>query len=118
MKTFIVISLLTAVAGPAAHAADTYGAIAYSETTGAFGSATGYPSYARAELAAVRRCGQLDCAAVVSVRNGCAALAVGLGYAYGWGRDASSASAESRAMSECSARATNCAIVSSICSYN
>lgn len=117
MKYILIVFSLLTIMTPFAIAQDTYGAIAYSSSTGVFGKTTMRPDRATAESIAIGNCGEWDCKAVVWVRNACAAFAVGLGNAYGWAWDVVPANAEMNAIAECSARTSNCAIVTSICSY-
>jgi serine/threonine-protein kinase len=69
-------------------AADNYGAIAYSPSTGAHGWAYDYGSRAAAEQVALSICRRHagDCIVPIWFRNACGALAVGSGgYGSGWG---------------------------------
>lgn len=105
-------------AEPATAAADLYGAIAYSKSTGNSGIGYNFATRSGAEARAMQRCGASDCRICVWVRNGCCALAVGDGGRYGWsyryGNFAYS-EARRRAMNECNARTTNCRIVAWAC---
>jgi len=56
---------------------DNYGAIAYSESNGAWGSGYNFSSRAAAEMSAMSRCGRGDCEIKVWFVNACGALAVG-----------------------------------------
>lgn len=113
---FLLVSVLI-FSNSITRADDSYGAIAFSPSTGAFGKSMGRPDQATAESFAVWNCGEWDCKAVVWVRNACAALAVGLGNGYGWAWDVVPVNAEMRALAECGARAGDCVVVSTICSY-
>jgi Domain of unknown function (DUF4189) len=66
---------------------DTYAAIAYSPSTGAYGYGYGFSSRAAAELEALDQCSGRDARVVVWTRNSYCALAVGDDGAYGsaWG---------------------------------
>lgn len=55
----------------------TFGAIAYSPSTGMFGNAWGQATQFLATNAAVSYCGHKDCQTVVWVQGGCAAVASG-----------------------------------------
>ncbi|ALG84385.1 DUF4189 domain-containing protein [Gordonia phthalatica] len=72
---------------PAA-AANYYGAIALSPSTGATGRALDYPDWSSASNAALSWCGYTDCQVVVRMRNACGAIAKSSGYwGFGWAAD-------------------------------
>ncbi len=96
-------------------ASDKYGAIAYSEETGHWGTAYDYSSQAAAEESALRRCGSAGCRIVLWFRNACGALAVGDDGTLGWGWAGSRARAEVIALTECSARGSGCRILCWAC---
>ena len=52
-----------------------YGAIAYDQTTGSFGSSSNEPTADRAKAAALKNCGSPGCQAHVVEPHGCGALA-------------------------------------------
>jgi hypothetical protein len=87
-KYVAVVAVLTAGFSSQAFAYDNYGAIAFSNSTGAWGTAYDYGSRQSAEQAAVNRCGA-GCFAVVWFRNACGALASTRdhGYGSGWATD-------------------------------
>lgn len=88
---------------------DYYGAIAFSQSTGATGGAWDHYSEGEAARAAVNACGRSDCRAVYIFWNTCGALAVGDRGGWGTGRGPDRYSAESYARSSCrSAGNTNC----------
>lgn len=90
LAAIAVVALGGALIGPAvsnpapAGAYAYYGSMALSPATGAVGRSWDYPDQASAERAAISYCGYNDCQVVVSVRNGCAALAASSTY-YGYG---------------------------------
>ena len=114
MRALLVISLTTALgfiilALPVC-AYDNYAAIAYSESTGAWGSGYNFSSRAAAEMSAMSRCGRGDCEIKVWFVNACGALAVGQDGALGWGWADSRAEAENIALAECHSRGSGCGI--------
>jgi len=92
----------------------TWGAIAYSYSTGRYGSSYDYPTQAQAINSAVERCRVNDCKAVVWFESGCGSFAVG-NRASGWAVGHSRAEAESKALAECRKRGGNCRIVAWAC---
>ena len=97
--------------GAATAAADNYGAIAYSSSSGAHGWSIDYRSRAAAENAALANCQQhaADCSVPIWFRNACGALAVGSnGYGSGWGTSRSIA--ESIALRGCRVHSGGCLI--------
>ncbi|CAM3352113.1 hypothetical protein BST27_28460 [Mycobacterium intermedium] len=67
------VAAITVTLAPAAQAADSHGAIAYS-SDGSWGRSKGYPTKAAAEATAVKSCGHSDCKVVVSF-TACGAVA-------------------------------------------
>lgn len=68
-----VVIATTAALAPTAHAADSYGAIAYS-SNGSWGRSWSYPTKAAAEATAVKSCGYSDCK-VLTTFTACGAVA-------------------------------------------
>ncbi|MBK9266879.1 MAG: DUF4189 domain-containing protein [Polyangiaceae bacterium] len=135
MKNSFVLSMVagicavSALSVPTLAQAGEYGAIAYSEGTGAYGWATDYDTRDIAESVALRRCGEhaQDCYVAIWVHNGCAALARGsrvgnvvhAGWAWATGQGSESANrgvAERQALTFCSQRTTNCTVTATVCS--
>jgi Domain of unknown function (DUF4189) len=109
----LTVSLLSLALclGAATAAADNYGAIAYSSSTGAHGRSIDYGSRAAAENVALANCQQhaADCFVPIWFRNACGALAVGPnGYGSGWG--SSRSIAESIALRGCREHSGRCLI--------
>ncbi len=105
-------TLALALAGPAA--ADNYGAIAYSPSTGANGYSYNYGSQGAAESSAMSRCNAMDCKIVIWFRDACGALAVGSsGYGSSWAT--TRASAEQGAIAECGKFTGGCATAAWAC---
>lgn len=67
------VTVLAVALAPAAHAADNYGAIAYSGN-GSWGRSYAYPTRAAAEATAVKSCGYSDCK-VLTTFTACGAVA-------------------------------------------
>lgn len=97
-------------------AADYFGAIAYSPSSGADGWSKDHRSRKAAERAAVEGCRRHaeDCKPVVWFKNGCGALAVG-GKAYGWGWGTTQALADGEAVKACSRHAKACKVTRKVC---
>src|SRR6476659_9842070 len=102
----IVLAGLT-IAAPAAKAFDfsTYAAVAFSQSTGAYGYSWNQPNQCCAERAALSVCGADDAEIVGWVKGGFIALAIGDDNSYGggwqYGATASSDEAAQRATSKC-----------------
>lgn len=96
-------------AAPAA-ARDYYGAIAYSPSTGAYGTAYDYPSQGAAEQAAMGECSRHagDCQSPLWFRNACGALFVGNGGGWGTGWGTSLRLANSYAERTCAKNTGGC----------
>jgi hypothetical protein len=81
----VLLGVSAGPAGAATSASRTYwGAIAVSPSTGRVTGSWDYPTRATADRAAIKHCGIRDCRAVVSVANGCAALAQASDGSLGW----------------------------------
>jgi hypothetical protein len=92
-----------------------YGAIAYSEATGNWGTAYDYGSRAHAERDALSRCNSADCEIKCWFRNSCGALAKGEG-GLGWSWAAGSREeAEALAIANCEEHGTDCRIICWVC---
>jgi serine/threonine-protein kinase len=91
-----------------------FGAIAFSQGSGAVGYSYDYVSSEDADRSALNSCGH-DCNVVVWFSNACGALAVGAGRGYGATWAGSQLEAENMAMSRCGANTTNCDIVRWVC---
>jgi hypothetical protein len=131
----LALLLIVAVGpGPAVAAPDivvfrdtTYAAIAYSESTGAWGYAYDNPSRDIAEILAKRRCRERDPLAtdalpVGFVRNGWVALALGengaWGAGYSHGDGATNTAAKKMALDECLKRSKTARLVICVCSLD
>jgi hypothetical protein len=109
-----VIALSVLGMGSAA-AADTFGAIAYSQANGAHGY--GYKARSReaAEEKALQECGP-SCKVVIWFRNSCAALAVGKGRGYGTFYSANKDAVVVGAVRECRKNTSGCELTRMVCS--
>jgi hypothetical protein len=96
---------------------DTYAAIAYSPSTGKWGTGQGYPWLNRARERALAECDADDARIIGWVENGFIALALGddVG-AYGYGSSSNSATARAIALRECAKRTTGAHVVVVKCS--
>jgi serine/threonine-protein kinase len=116
MRKALVLLGIAGVIGTA-QAADRFGAIAYSPTTGAWGSSYDHPTRVDAERAAYNDCRKRaeDCQIPLHFKNACGALAVGGdgGWGTGWGTDRSIA--ESWAIKICGKHARDCAVLHWVC---
>ena len=103
--------------GGTAQAVDYYGAIAFSQTTGAHGYAYDYTTQRQAEINAMAECRKYGrgCEFATWVRNGCAALAVGNNEGWGgdWGNNRREA--ENKALSRCRQHTRGCQIRRWVC---
>jgi serine/threonine-protein kinase len=123
MKTFSKTALFAAVAvcGMAAplsaFAGDLYGAIAYSQSTKAYGWATDYASQEEAEAGAMSACKDRasDCKSAIWFRNACGALSVGSdgGWGADWGADEQAA--RNKATHVCDGYSYDCQVVIAKC---
>ena len=111
------LALLLACVAPGALAADYFGAIAYSTSTGAHGWAKDHPSQAAAQKAARAACGKhaKDCKPVLWFKNGCGALATGPRSGAGWDWAADQTLADRRAISACSQQSSACTVKQRVC---
>lgn len=97
-------------------AAQYYGAITYSPSTGAHGWSNDYTSRSEAESVALANCRKHagDCIEPVWFRSACGALAVGPnGYGTAWGTSRSLA--ESKALTTCQRWSMDCSIMRWVC---
>jgi hypothetical protein len=111
-----LLALLFALAAPTAFAGS-YGAIAYSPSTGKSGTSWNYSCVDEATRAAVGFCGQGDCDWVRWVGDQCAALAVASNGATGDAANSNRGLAEYTALQTCANYGgTDCHIQASVCS--
>jgi Domain of unknown function (DUF4189) len=94
----------------------TYGAIAYSWSSGGCGNSANLSTRPDAERSAVSNCGRSDCEVVLWFRGGCAALAEGQGRKIGWAQAGSKDSAEKAAQASCYKNGgADCRVLCSVC---
>lgn len=116
-SAWALAGLLTLVLWSTQAAAGGYGAIAFSQDSGAHGYSYGYDTRGGAENEALQGCGG-GCTVVLWFNNACGALAVGANNGYGTGWASSRGEAENIAMSNCNQNSTNCNILQWVCSHN
>ena len=85
-----------------------WGAVAYGPG-GAWAYAVNHQTRNIAAQVARNQCGG-NCTHVLTFQNSCGAYASGAGDGYGWGNAGSRQAAEARALQECNARTSGCAI--------
>ena len=97
-------------------AADYFGAIAYSTSTGAHGWARDHASRAAAQKAALAACSKhaKDCKPVLWFKNGCGALAVSEKI-YGWGWGTTQKLADGEAIKACAKHGKACKVSLQAC---
>jgi serine/threonine-protein kinase len=115
-KPWIEQAMVSLADGTPQQMGSTFGAIAYSSSTGAVGSSWNYGDAVGADNSARGYCGQPDCAVLSSLHDTCGALAVGNGYWYWNDHLSSKADAEIEALKGCSDNTSGCAIKTSVCS--
>lgn len=112
----VAFAMGTALTGTA-QAANHYGAIAFSQRTGAHGYAYDYGSRGAAQSRALQECARYGGGCVVAAwfRNACGALAVGNGNGWGaeWGH--SRGEAERLALQRCQTNTSGCRVVRWVC---
>jgi len=116
MKKLIIIAALLLPSGLNAQQYNMFGAIAYSEQTGAHGYSYNHPSRAAAENRALKECSSRSqgCKVTIWFRNACGALARGdTGWATAWAR--TNILAEQQAVRTCSQYSENCSVMRWVC---
>lgn len=112
----VALAVAAAMTGTA-QAAEYYGAIAFSQTTGSHGYSFDYGSRGAAQNRALQECARYGGGCIVAAwfRNACGALAVGNGNGWGaeWGR--SRAEAQRLALQRCNANTSGCQVVRWVC---
>mgnify|MGYP000255799328 CR=1 FL=1 len=119
-KTLVAAGLAIAtLAVPATASAGYYGALAFSQGTGASGWSKNFDTKRQAANAAMKYCrqsGGSDCKVVYEFTNSCAALAVGTSNGYGVAWDVKKGRANNKAMAACNDYDSGCSIIISECS--
>jgi hypothetical protein len=111
-----LVLILALLPGPVL-AQDYFGAIAYSQSTGAHGWAKDHPSRETAERAALSACAENanDCRPLFWFKNGCGALAVDASAKAGWGWGTTQKLADAEAVKACRKQAKGCKIRRQVC---
>ncbi|MFK5976466.1 MAG: DUF4189 domain-containing protein [Sulfurovum sp.] len=115
LKSSFWILILAMIFSVGAEARNYYGAISFSQSTGAYGYAYDYKSKRGAMNAARRKCGRRDCKTPLWFRNACGALAIGNGNGYGTGWGNTRSSAKRKALRSCRKYNRGCYIKKSVC---
>jgi hypothetical protein len=111
-----LLLLIAALVPCVSFAQESYGAIAYSDSTMAHGWSRDHPSRDAAEKAANLGCAKFadDCRPVLWFRNGCGALAIGSdGPGWDWGK--TQAAADRAALRACAKRSKACTVQRRVC---
>jgi hypothetical protein len=109
-----VAGFILAVSQATEAAADNFGAIAYSASSGAHGYSYDFGSRGEAEERALAECGR-GCEVVLWFKNACGALAAGPDHGYGVGWSGSRREAEAIAMRYCRENSSDCEVVRWVC---
>jgi serine/threonine-protein kinase len=103
--------------GRSGRSRNSFGAIAYSPSSGSYGYSDRYPDREQAESRANKECGRNDCVAATWFFGHCGALATSSNGAWGSDQDTSEQKAQSLAQARCTSQGgTNCVILVSHCS--
>ncbi|MFS8048581.1 DUF4189 domain-containing protein [Rhizobium sp. BR 314] len=118
LKFAATTALLTLTMAATVASAAEFGALAYSRSTGSYGSSHNYSTRADAEDEALSNCSSYadDCRIVVYFRNACGALAVGSRRGFGYGWSARRGEARYTALANCRENDRGCRIVNWTCS--
>jgi hypothetical protein len=100
-----------------AAARDYYGAIAYSNTTGAYGYSYDYASRGQAEERSMAECTKRGsgCKVVLWFRNACGALATGRNFGYGFAWATTRGESEQVALRYCGKYTSECKVAAWVC---
>jgi hypothetical protein len=120
MNRFLTTTLMVAamlVGSATFAAANQYGALAFSQISGAYGYSYGWRSAGRAQAAAMANCRARGggCRLIYTFWNQCAALAIGRNLGYGYGASTSLGAAKSVAMANCRINDSGCYIAEYAC---
>lgn len=89
--------------------------IAFSKSTGKYGSASGQSKRDDAESSAISKCGASDCKTIIWAKNACASLAVGSKKGFGHAWHEKKERAEQDALKNCRKYDKDCEVVSTVC---
>lgn len=95
---------------------DRFGAIAYSKSTGRFGSSWNQSNRFSAERSAMSSCGRSDCRVLLWFQNGCGALAVNRNGGHAWNLGRSLYEAKLLTSNRCTSQYGGCKLICSVCS--
>jgi hypothetical protein len=114
-RLIALAALATAIfAAQPALAEDHFGAIAFSNSSGALGWSYEYGSRGRAEEESLQQCGP-GCEVVIWFKNACGAIATSPQHAYGTGWASERGEAEEIAVGECHKHAESCSVAKWVC---
>ncbi|HTS42391.1 MAG TPA: DUF4189 domain-containing protein [Xanthobacteraceae bacterium] len=103
--------------GPTSRPSESYGAIAYSASSGAYGYSEKYANRAQAESRAREECGKSDCEIAAWFYNSCGAPAADDDGAWGGAQGANETSARQAALARCEKEGgRNCKVIATQCS--
>lgn len=115
----LVFSIILFSSHQQVFAANKYGAIAYSSSTGAYGYSYNSKNKYSANKRAIRSCriraSKKDCKVVVGFKNACGALAKGYNRKFGYGSAAQKTIAKRHALNVCHRYANRCRVVRTVC---
>lgn len=117
MIRFVLAAAVSAALYPATAYAD-FGAIAFSQQTGAHGYSYGAESRGQAENIALKNCRAYGggCFIAIWFRNSCGALAVGSEWGWGSSHAGDRGQAGRRALANCRQNDDGCQVVQRVCS--
>ncbi len=95
---------------------DYYGAIAYSPSTGRYGTSWNFTSQAEANRGAMNICNRSDCQVLLPLENSCGALLRARNGGYVWSGGRTLYEAKLSASNECTRLHKSCKFVCSLCS--
>lgn len=115
----LVFSIVLVLSHQQAFAANKYGAIAYSSSTGAHGYSYNNKNQYSAKRRAIRLCriraSKKDCKVIVGFKNGCGALAKGYNGKFGFGSAVQKTAAKRHALNRCSRYSNRCRVIRTVC---
>jgi hypothetical protein len=115
----LVLSIILFLSYQQVFAANKYGAIAYSSSTGAHGYAYNNKSQYSAKRRAIRLCriraSKKDCKVIIGFKNGCGALAKGYNGKFGFGSGVQKTVAKRHALNVCSRYTNRCRVIRTVC---
>ncbi|MEQ1762087.1 MAG: DUF4189 domain-containing protein [Pyrinomonadaceae bacterium] len=116
LAAIFLFGSMTAASDANAQTADRFGAIAYSPSTGRFGSSWNQPDQGTAEDRARKICNRRDCQILLPLANSCGALAVARNGGYVWAGGNSLYNAKLSTSNRCTAEHGSCKLICSVCS--